>query len=191
MLHLNRNFPQQWTGKNSDITTSTFGVDLLLPVDEYQKTMRTAKYAIMFIGLTFLTFFMFELLSGNHIHPVQYLLIGFALLIFYTLLLSLSEYITFGWAYFAAAGAIIGLITVYSFLMMSNRLKSAIVSGVLVLLYGYLYVLLQLQDFALLMGSIGLFIVLSSVMYLTRHIDWFEIMGSRESTLESRPPKTV
>lgn len=90
VLHLNRNFPQQWMGSNQEISNSAFGVNLLLSVDEYQKTMRTTKYAIMFISLTFLTFFMIELLSKKAIHPLQYLLIGFALLIFYTLLLSLS-----------------------------------------------------------------------------------------------------
>ena len=181
VLHLNRNFPQKWNGANKEVASTTFGVDLLLPVDEYQKTMRTAKYAIMFIALTFLTFFMIELLSGSMIHPVQYLLIGFALLIFYTLLLSISEYVVFGLAYLIAASAIILLITVYSFSVLPDKRKTAIVFGVLTLLYGYLYILLQLQDYALLMGSIGLFTVLASVMYLTRQIDWFEIMGSGES----------
>ncbi|HKL14294.1 MAG TPA: cell envelope integrity protein CreD, partial [Balneolaceae bacterium] len=180
VLHLNRNFPQQWNGANKEVASTTFGVDLLLPVDEYQKTMRTAKYAIMFIALTFLTFFMIELLSGSVIHPVQYLLTGFALLIFYTLLLSISEYIAFGLAYLIAAAAIISLITVYSFSVLPDKRKTGIVFGVLTLLYGYLYILLQLQDYALLMGSIGLFTVLASVMYLTRQIDWFEIMENGE-----------
>jgi inner membrane protein len=178
VLHLNRNFPQQWTGPNQQVTNSTFGVDLLLGVDEYQKTMRTAKYAIMFISLTFLTFFMIELLSKNIIHPLQYLLIGFALLIFYTLLLSISEYLVFSLAYVIASAAIISLITVYSYSVLSDILKTGVISGILIILYGYLYILLQLQDYALLMGSIGLFVVLSIVMYLTRNINWFEIMSS-------------
>ena len=142
--------------------------------------MRTAKYAIMFIGLTFLTFFMIELLSINSIHPVQYLLIGFALLIFYTLLLSISEYVVFGLAYLIASVAIISLITIYSYTVLSDSSKTGVVLGVLSLLYGYLYILLQLQDVALLMGSIGLFLVLACVMYLTRNIDWFEIMASSD-----------
>lgn len=181
ILHLNRNFPQQWKGANQEVASTVFGVDLLQPVDEYQKTMRTAKYAIMFIGLTFLTFFMTELLSGLTIHPVQYLLIGFALLIFYTLLLSMSEYVTFGYAYLAASAAIVSLITIYSLSVLSSWRKAGAILGVLTMLYGYLYILLQLQDYALLMGSIGLFAVLSCVMYLTRHIDWFEIMGNKPS----------
>ncbi|MAL17118.1 MAG: cell envelope integrity protein CreD [Balneola sp.] len=178
VLHLNRNFPQQWTGANQEISNSTFGVDLLLGVDEYQKTMRTAKYAIMFISLTFLTFFMIELLSKNIIHPLQYLLIGFALLIFYTLLLSISEYVVFSFAYIIASTAIISLITIYSYSILSDKLKTGVIAGVLIILYGYLYILLQLQDFALLLGSLGLFVVLSVVMYLTRNINWFEIMNS-------------
>lgn len=180
VLHLNRNFSQQWTGPNQEVSNAVFGVDLLLPVDEYQKTMRTAKYAIMFIALTFLTFFMMELLGKKVIHPVQYLLIGFALLLFYTLLLSISEYLVFKLAYVIAALAIISLITVYSYRVLSDIRKAGIILGVLTLLYGYLYILLQLQDYALLMGSIGLFVVLSLVMYLTRNIDWFEIMGGQK-----------
>jgi len=180
VLHLNRNFPQQWLGPGQELLQSAFGIELLLSVDEYQKTMRTAKYAIMFISLTFLTFFMIELLSKKAIHPVQYLLTGFALLIFYTLLLSLSEYVVFNLAYLLASSAIILLITVYSYRILSDKVKTAIIFGVLAILYGYLFILLQLQDYALLMGSIGLFIVLAFVMYLTRHIDWFEIMGGRD-----------
>ena len=180
VLHLNRNFPQQWPGPNQNITGTTFGVDLLLSVDEYQKTMRTAKYAIMFISLTFLTFFMIELLSKKGIHPVQYLLIGFALLIFYTLLLSISEYLVFKTAYLLAAAAIILLITIYSHSVLSDKFKTGIIFGVLIILYGYLYILMQMQDYALLMGSFGLFIVLALVMYLTRNIDWFETMSSQE-----------
>lgn len=180
VLHLNRNFPQQWLGPNQEVANSAFGVDLLLAVDEYQKTMRTAKYAIMFISLTFLTFFMIELLSRKVIHPIQYLLIGFALLIFYTLLLSISEYLVFKLAYLIASAAIITLITVYSYSVLSDKLKSGIIFGVLIILYGYLYILLQLQDYALLLGSLGLFVVLTLVMYLTRNINWFEIMSSQD-----------
>lgn len=181
VLHLNRNFPQQWLGPQKEVSQSVFGVDLLLPVDEYQKTMRTAKYAIMFISLTFLTFFMMELLGKKIIHPVQYLLIGFALLIFYTLLLSISEYLIFKMAYLIAAAAIILLISVYAYSILADLRKTGVISGVLIILYGYLYILLQLQDYALLMGSIGLFVVLAVVMYLTRSINWFEIMSGGQA----------
>ena len=184
VLHLNRNFPQQWTGSNQEVSKSAFGVDLLLPVDGYQKTMRIVKYAIMFISLTFLTFFMIELLGEKIVHPVQYLLIGFALVIFYILLLSISEYVIFKIAYLISSAAIVLLITVYSYSVLSDKIKTGIIFGVLSILYGYLYVLLQLQDYALLLGSFGLFIVLALVMYLTRNINWFEIMDiqSRDAT---------
>ncbi len=181
VLHLNRNFPQRWLGPQYKVSDSAFGVDLLLSIDEYQKTMRTTKYAILFLTLTFLTFFMIELLSKKIIHPIQYMLIGFALLIFYTLLLSLSEYLLFKYAYLIASAAIIISISLYSISVLQNLRQTGIISGILVLLYGYLYVILQLQDYALLMGSIGLFIVLAIVMYLTRKIDWFTIIGEQGS----------
>jgi len=127
---------------------------------------------------------MIELLGKKIVHPVQYLLIGFALVIFYILLLSISEYVIFKIAYLISSAAIVLLITVYSYSVLSDKIKTGIIFGVLSILYGYLYVLLQLQDYALLLGSFGLFIVLALVMYLTRNINWFEIMDiqSRDAT---------
>ncbi len=185
ILHLNRNYPQQWIGSQYKIASSTFGVDLLLPVDEYQKTMRTTKYAIMFISLTFLAFFMIELLNKKVLHPIQYLLIGFALLLFYTVLLSLTEHILFKYAYIIAAIANVGLITAYTRGVLKHYLQTILIFAVLAILYGYLYIVLQLQDFALLMGSIGLFGILAVVMYLTRKIDWFLILKG-ERTEDSK-----
>ncbi|MCF7826737.1 MAG: cell envelope integrity protein CreD [Candidatus Marinimicrobia bacterium] len=176
ILHLNRNFPQKWTGSNNQINASTFGVRLLVPVDEYQKNMRTAKYAFMFIGLTFLSFFMIELLNKKLIHPIQYLLIGFALLVFYTLLLSFSEQMVFKYAYLISSVGTIGLITSYTKGVLKDNLQTGIILLILILLYAYLYIVLQLQDLALMIGSIGLFIILSLVMYLTRKIDWFSTL---------------
>jgi len=183
ILHLNRNFPQKWLGDRYKLNKFNFGVNLMLPVNEYQKTMRTAKYAIMFIGLTFISFFMIELLNRKILHPIQYLLIGFALLVFYTLLLSLSEHLSFQYSYLLAAAGVVGLITAYTRSVLRNNRQTLIIFGILVLLYGYLFVVLQLQDFALLMGSIGLFIILAVIMYLTRKIDWFTIMKSGEPKL--------
>ncbi|NQV15797.1 cell envelope integrity protein CreD [bacterium] len=176
ILHLNRNFPQKWTGGNHDVSEASFGVDLLVPVDEYQKNMRTAKYAFMFIGLTFLSFFMIELLNKKMIHPIQYLLIGFSLLVFYTLLLSFSEHMVFQYAYLISSIAIITLITSYTRAVLKEMLQTGIILAILIFLYSYLYIVLQLQDFALLIGSIGLFVILSLVMYLTRRIDWFSTL---------------
>jgi len=138
--------------------------------------MRTAKYAFMFIGLTFLSFFMIELLNKKLIHPIQYLLIGFSLLIFYTLLLSFSEQMAFKYAYLISSVATIGLITSYTKGVLKDKLQTGIILLILVLLYSYLYIVLQLQDLALMIGSIGLFSILSLVMYLTRKIDWFSTL---------------
>jgi inner membrane protein len=187
VLHVSRGFPQQWVGSRYAVDESLFGVSLLLPVNQYQKTMRTVKYALMFITLTFLTFFVIEILSARPIHPIQYLLVGLALLIFYTLLLSLSEYIAFGYAYLIASAAIVALITAYSTSFLESRLRAAIVAMVLIILYGYLYIVLQLQDYALLMGSLVLFIALALTMYLTRKIDWFSVLNYRK--VDDRTPR--
>ena len=176
VLHLNRNFPQKWIGSKFKIDNSQFGVSLRVKVDEYQKTTRTTKYAIMFIGLTFLTFFMIELLGGKSVHPIQYLLIGFGLLIFYTLLLSFTEHISFESSYLIASIAVIAMITLYTKSVFRENKFTLLILGILILLYGYLYIVLQLQDYALLMGSLGLFAILALLMYLTRNIDWFSVM---------------
>ena len=150
ILYLNRNFPQKWIGNQFNINQSAYGVDLLLPVDHYQKTMRTSKYAVLFIGLTFLSFFLIEVLNKKNIHPIQYLFIGFALVLFYTLLLSITEYSSFGFAYFIASAGTVIMISLYTKSILQNIKYSLIISAILIILYGYLYVILQLQDYALL-----------------------------------------
>lgn len=175
VLHLNRNYPQQWIGNGHDINQSTFGLSLLMPLDEYQKNERSVKYAIMFICLTFLLFFFVEILNATRIHPLQYLLVGLAICIFYLLLLSFSEQIGFNTAYFIASAGVILLITIYSKSVLKNNFLTTVMFGTLIGLYGFLYSLLQLQDYALLMGSVGLFVILAVVMYLSRNIDWYTI----------------
>ena len=175
ILHLNRNYPQYWKSGIHDMSSSTFGVNLFSPVDIYQKSMRTAKYALMFIVFTFVSFFISEVVCGLQVHPVQYLLIGLAMIVFYVLLLSISEQFCFGAAYLVSAVATIGLITGYASAILNNKVATRMVGSILAILYAYLYILLQLEDFALLMGGIGLFAVLSAVMYLTRKIDWYAI----------------
>ncbi len=181
ILHLNRNYPQKWIGSQFKIDSSNFGVNLRVTVDEYQKTIRTTKYAIMFISLTFLTFFMIELLGGKSVHPIQYLLIGFGLLIFYALLLSLSEHLSFENSYIIASIGIITLISLYTKSVFKENKFTFLLAGILVLLYGYLYIVLQLQDYALIMGSIGLFFILALLMFLTRNIDWFSVMRKNDT----------
>ncbi|MEZ0375122.1 MAG: cell envelope integrity protein CreD [Candidatus Sericytochromatia bacterium] len=171
VLHLNRNFPQLWVGKQYSFEGSAFGVHLIQPVDHYLKVERSVKYALFFIGLTFLTFFFVEVLTRRMVHPLQYLLVGFALCVFYTLLLSISEQLGFEMAYGISAVMTIGLVTAYSAGFLRSLPLTAVTSGVLVSLYGFIYVILNQQDYALLMGSLGLFAVLALVMFFSRHLD--------------------
>jgi inner membrane protein len=177
VLHLNRNYPQVWIDAGQPLTASSFGVRLLKPADGYQRTTRTVKYAIMFIFLTFLTFFMIEVLNGRAVHPIQYALVGSALIVFYVLLLSLSEHIPFNLSYLIASAAIIAMIVLYTRSVLGSSKLAMAVAGMVTLLYGFLFVVLQAEDYALLLGSLGLFSTLGLTMYLTRRIDWFTVLG--------------
>lgn len=160
--------------------TMAFGVSLVQPADQYNKTMRSVKYGILFIGLTFAFFFIIELMQKKPFHPVQYVLVGLALVIFYTLLLAISEYILFDYAYFIAAAATILLISFYAKSHFNSWKTGSIFFVLLSCLYGFIFVLIRLEDTALLVGSIGLFIVLALVMFGSRKINWY---GASESTL--------
>lgn len=175
ILHLNRNYPQHWLGNGYEVSGSAFGVTLFIPVDIYQKSMRTTKYALMFIVFTFMAFFISEIMNPLRVHPIQYLLIGFAITIFYSLLISISEHLSFNIAYIISSASIIVMITGYSRSILKNNKLSAMVGGVLSTLYIFMYFLLQMEDFTLLMGSFGLFVVLGTIMFLTRKIDWYSI----------------
>jgi inner membrane protein len=177
--YFGRSYPQQW--RSTEATTvapqealdaSAFGVDLFLPVDAYQKTERSLKYGMLFLLLTFLTFFLYEVFNPFSLHPLQYLLVGSALILFYLLLLSISEHAPFAVAYAVASVATILLIGGYSAAILRGRLRALGTSAALAALYGYLYVLLQAEDYALLLGSVGLFAILALVMFVTRKIDW-------------------
>ena len=175
ILHLNRNFPQKWTGSNNKINKSQFGVDLLLPVDSYQKSVRSIKYALLFIALTFIVFFFVEILQKTFIHPVQYILVGFALVVFYTLLLSISEHLTYNFTFIISAVSTILLIAGYVKSVLKSGQLALLIGGILTILYTFIFTLIQLQGFALLIGSIGIFIILALVMYFSRKIDWFDL----------------
>lgn len=182
VMDINRGYPQYWSGERRNINWAFFGVDLYQPIDHYQKVDRVTKYALMFIVLTFLAFFILEVLKGHQIkriHPVQYLMIGSGLILFYSLLLSLSEHIGFLGGYLIAGVVIIGLVTSYSRVVLNKKL-SFLIGGLLLVLYTYLYTVLQLEDYALLIGSIGLLSVLGLTMYLTRNINWYAINQSKE-----------
>ncbi|MBA2561394.1 MAG: cell envelope integrity protein CreD [Chitinophagaceae bacterium] len=176
ILHFNRSFPQQFTSgsiNNLQLSESSFGINFLQPVDAYTQTMRSVKYAILIISLTFFIYFFIEIFQSKSVHPLQYILIGFALVIFYTLLLSISEYTSFPIAYVISAFATISLITWYTKSIFKKWSIAITFSLLLSLLYLFIYVLIQLQDNALLFGSIGLFILLAAVMYFSRKIDWY------------------
>ena len=175
VLSFNRNIPETWINNKAEgISDSSFGVSLVSPVDHYQQNMRSAKYAVMFIGLTFMLFFFVEVITQKRIHPIQYLLVGIALILFYSLLLSISEQIGFMWAYLIASAAIIILITLYAYSIFKSKTHTTLLAFVLGILYMFLYTILQLEDIALLIGSIGLFVILAVVMYFSRKIAWYK-----------------
>jgi inner membrane protein len=173
VTHLNRNFPQQWIDNKYNTHDAKLGVELLLPVDHYQKSMRSAKYAILFIALNFIVFIFIELKSKARIHPFQYSLVAFALLMFYALLTSIGEQTGFNWAYLISAVAVTLLISWYAFSILKNVNSVIWVTALQTGLYLFLFTILQLQDYALLAGSIGLFIILAIIMKASQQIKWY------------------
>ena len=177
ILQLNRNIPQSWiSGQQKDnMSTTAFGVDLLIALDDYQKAMRSAKYAVMTIALTFLIFFIVEILNNRKIHPFQYTLVGLALSLFYVLLISISEHTNFNIAYSISTVAIVSMISLYSMSVFKTKKFTLILTSTLISIYGFLFITLQLEDYALLMGSIGLTLILAATMYFTRKINWYNL----------------
>jgi inner membrane protein len=182
-----RSYPQQWSmaGGGSPFNSETvrasqFGVSLIFAVDSYRYVERSIKYGVLFIVLVFTAFFLFEVLSRLKIHPFQYTLVGVAMCMFYLGLLSLSEITDFGLAYLAGAVLSAGLVTFYSGYVLRSFRRAMVVAGGLATIYGLLYVILRQQDYSLLLGTAGLFIVLAIVMYVTRHIDWYARDGYSE-----------
>ncbi|MBL0624158.1 cell envelope integrity protein CreD [Aeromonas veronii] len=163
----------------------TFSVSLVQPVDHYQLNERAAKYALLFIGLTFISFFMFELLKGLRVHPIQYALVGMGLAIFYLVLLALTEHLGFGWAYLVAALASVLLNGFYLSHVLGGPKQGIGFAALLGLVYAILYSLLQAEEIALLLGALLLFATLALIMLLTRKLDWYQVMG--QQSIESRP----
>lgn len=179
---LGRNYPEKWrsgAGFEEAISLSRFGVNLISPVDHYRMAHRSVKYEILFLVLTFVTLWLFEILIKIRIHSLQYLLVGAGMCLFYLLELSLAEHIGFVAAYIIASSAIVLLISTYCVAILKSNRQAVVVGTVITLLYGYLYILLRNQDYALLVGSIGLFLVLATIMYLTRKIDWYSLKNER------------
>ena len=172
IFHTNRQFEQQFFGHLPDVSEFSFGVELIVPLDEYQKSERSTKYGLMIISLTFLVFFIIQAVSKINIHPFQYLMIGLALTMFYTLLISISEHESFLKGYLIAGIAVVTLISLYTKSVLKMWKFSLLVFCSLSSLYTFVFVIIQLENYALLVGSIGLFIILSLVMYFSRKIDW-------------------
>lgn len=174
VLNFNRNFPQQWKNSEYRITDADFGVNLVTVADHYQKSSRSAKYAILVILFVFLSFFLTEILTKQKVHPFQYILVGFAILIFYLLLLSIAEQLGFNLAYLISATAVLIMVFLYSRTFMKTWLNSFVQTLILAFSFGFIFVLMQLETLALLVGSIGLFVVLALTMFFTRKINWYE-----------------
>ena len=172
VLHINRAFSQQHLNKIPNLNQFAFGTKFMVMVDEYQKSERSAKYGFLVIGLTFLIFFLIQTLSKIDIHPFQYLMIGIALTMFYTLLVSISEHSNFLKAYLVAGTSVIALITLYSKSILKTFKFPLFIGLSLTALYTFIYVIIQLENYALLVGSIGLFLILAIVMFVSRKIDW-------------------
>jgi inner membrane protein len=169
---MNRTIPLVWKEQVYELSPSLLGADLLITVDSYDKTQRSVKYALLCIILTFAAFFLIETIYRKPLHLVQYGLAGLALVLFYTLLLSISEYTGFNLAYLIAGVATIGLVTWYVGSVMKSSRLALFISFVLSVVYAYIFSIIQLQDYSLLMGSIGLFIALGIIMYFSRKLQW-------------------
>jgi len=172
VLHINRAFSQQYLNKIPNLSEYAFGTKFIVMVDEYQKSERSAKYGFLVIALTFLVFFLIQTLSKINIHPFQYLMIGLALTMFYTLLVSISEHSNFLKAYLVAGISVVILITLYAKSILQTFKFPIFIGASLTALYTFIYVIIQLENYALLVGSIGLFLILASIMYVSRKIDW-------------------
>ncbi|MBX2835972.1 MAG: cell envelope integrity protein CreD [Gammaproteobacteria bacterium] len=170
--HLARTYPQVWSSdmQQVNLTELTAGVRIFEPVSLYVKIQRSVKYAVLFIGLTFLLMLVFEQAVATRMHAVQYILVGCALALFYLVLLSLSEHIAFILAYLLSAIAIVLIISVYVGVVLRSKWRGFQMLSMMSLLYGVLYSLLQLEDYALLLGTSLLFAVLVSLMLVTKNL---------------------
>jgi inner membrane protein len=189
VLDLGRGYPSSWKRTDNapaDVEQSAFGAELITPVGIHEAALRATKYGVLILGFTFVAYFLFELFAALRLHALQYLLIGLANCVFYLLLLALAEHVGFAPAYVASAVASTALITSYSGAVLRSLRRAVPIGGLLTALYGYLYVTLRAEDYALLFGALGVFSVLAAFMYLTRHVDWFDVTFGRKTDDRSR-----
>ena len=169
-----RGVPAQGTSDAlSRLGQTALGVSFIEPANPYQSVARSLKYAPLFLGLVFLAYFMFEIGQDRRVHAAQYVLIGLAQIVFYLLLLSIAERVGFDLAFVAAAGATVALISAYAGWVFESRKQGFIALASFSLLYALIYVLMRLEDLALLIGALASFAAIATVMYFTRRIDWY------------------
>ena len=164
----------------ANLQDEIFGVSLIVALDSYHLINRVVKYGLLFIGLTFAGFFVFEAIYALRVHLIQYVFVGFALLLFYLLLLSFSEYIGFAVAYLVAALAVLAQIYGYAIVVLRSKNRAFVLGTGISVLYGFLYILINLEEYSLVTGSIALFLLLTAIMYFTRNIDWYSLLGNNE-----------
>src|SRR5690606_4668150 len=182
VLDLNRRIPQRWNERQADaiaLAASAFGVALVQPASPYQQNVRAGKYGVLFIALAFVAFFLFEVVRGLRVHPVQYMLVGLALCTFSVVLLALSEQAGFALAYACAAGASVVMVGGYASAVLAQRRAGWMLGGLLGLVYALLYGLVTSEDHALLMGALALLAAVALLMYLTRRVDWYAMAPRR------------
>lgn len=178
MSYYKRPFPQQWANDDSVLVSekalaqAVVNVKLQLPIDQYRKVMRTTKYSTLIILLTFISLFLTELIRKQRIHLFNYALIGAAMIVYYTLLLSFSEQLGFNWSYLVSSVATIALIAWFTGSLLKNGGAAALFAGILTIFYGFIYVLVQLEELSLMVGSLALFIVVALLMYFSRRINF-------------------
>lgn len=175
---LARNFPQTWIDNQTDYYTlqeGSFGINFISPIDGYFKNQRAIKYRLMFIFIPFIALFLFELFTKTKVHPFQYILVGFAISMFFLLLLSISEHLGFNISYLISAGASSLMVSTYTGSVFKSKIKGWFMAGINIVLYLYLYMSLASEDYALIIGSLGLFIILALTMIITRKLNWYKI----------------
>jgi inner membrane protein len=162
----------------SNLDSAALGVSFIEVADPYQSVNRSIKYILLFVGLVFLSYFIFEVTAHKRVHPAQYVLVGLAQLIFYLLLLSLAERIGFDWGFLVAGGATVLLLSANANWIFASRAQGSRALVVFSLLYVFIYLLLRLEDNALLVGAVASFLAVAAVMYFTRNIDWYTSVTS-------------
>jgi inner membrane protein len=189
--YLGRNYGQAWSSDDAPgaaIAASQFGVALHEGVDPYRMSERSVKYARLFVAWTLGVVWLIEVVGRRRVHPIQYLLMGGAVCLFFLLELSLSEHLRFGWAYALASGIVVAALAAYAAAALARRRRAAALAGIVAALYGYLYVVLRDEDYALLIGSLGLFAALAAAMFLTRRVDWYALQAGTDAATGGEAP---